>query len=667
MKLRKPTINNTFLLSLSALILGTVLAFGLQIIFAWVGPTAQPPQSNISELLHTGPQGQNKIGPLSIEGGLTVGTPDNPQPITIHGGLSLTDILHGDNTYAYFQDVQLLRANKLAGDPFIYSYNCQWISGTDCGSVTLSGVEGDNTEQDKGKYVLVGVNTANGQIRCCRPPAVAPVPPSSPMIVVMSIEVVGAGCSAGSTLYQGKVTVKVNYYDPDTGESLDAVPNAIVRGSWVSPTTLCADGGTSCSTRTNADGIATIFSMPLIATDSYGKTFQFQITSVKHASDFVQVYNPSTKQVSVYLANPGQPMNIHLASLSVISEQYYLVDAFHRYALAKVKVVNEAGKPVPGLTVIGRWSGSYSSTTDETAVSGEPGVLPSDYIVGTSPAFENDVVSSEDGIAKFVTQGVYCWQEFQSGSQKLNFTFTVRDVNTTAQGCPSYNGVYNYCYPATCCSPSCLSNPPAEKKEPSICLPPDIVYWPFGPDPHYWAWGENVGWLKFKSTKPQEGTWEALISRGCLEGYIWAENIGWINLGDGSPRGVANGCQYTGATYANDSATDFGVNNDGYGNLCGYAWGENVGWINFGAMKVDGTCDLASTKPRVRVFVDSPTTAKLQGYAWGENIGWIKFDYDTTLRDYNPWIMCPGTKSPGESCSSNSQCSSCLCLGGICK
>ena len=50
--------------------------------------------------------------------------------------------------------------------------------------------------------------------------------------------------------------------------------------------------------------------------------------------------------------------------------------------------------------------------------------------------------------------------------------------------------------------------------------------------------------------------------------------------------------------------------NDGNGNLSGYAWGENVGWINF--------------KPAgARVTVD--TKGKFLGYAWGENIGWINF------------------------------------------
>ncbi len=60
------------------------------------------------------------------------------------------------------------------------------------------------------------------------------------------------------------------------------------------------------------------------------------------------------------------------------------------------------------------------------------------------------------------------------------------------------------------------------------------------------------------------------------------------------------------------SNTDYGVNRDGANNLSGFAWGTNVGWINFDP--ADGG-----------VSVD-PSTGRLVGYAWGENVGWIRFD-----------------------------------------
>jgi len=53
------------------------------------------------------------------------------------------------------------------------------------------------------------------------------------------------------------------------------------------------------------------------------------------------------------------------------------------------------------------------------------------------------------------------------------------------------------------------------------------------------------------------------------------------------------------------------VNNDGSGNLSGYAWGTNVGWINFNPTHSQVTID--------------PATGSFDGYAWGENVGWIHF------------------------------------------
>ncbi len=57
-----------------------------------------------------------------------------------------------------------------------------------------------------------------------------------------------------------------------------------------------------------------------------------------------------------------------------------------------------------------------------------------------------------------------------------------------------------------------------------------------------------------------------------LSGYVWCENVGWISLGDGSP---ANG-----ATYANATRLDYGVNIAANGALSGLGWGENIGWVN---------------------------------------------------------------------------------------
>src|SRR5262249_48166173 len=49
----------------------------------------------------------------------------------------------------------------------------------------------------------------------------------------------------------------------------------------------------------------------------------------------------------------------------------------------------------------------------------------------------------------------------------------------------------------------------------------------------------------------------------------------------------------------------------------GYAWGENVGWINFSGG--------ALASPPNPARIDALGT-RLRGYVWGENIGWINLD-----------------------------------------
>ena len=118
------------------------------------------------------------------------------------------------------------------------------------------------------------------------------------------------------------------------------------------------------------------------------------------------------------------------------------------------------------------------------------------------------------------------------------------------------------------------------------------------------AYGGNIGWLNARG----DVTNGAVIGEFTCSGYLYSANCGWIHLGNGAP---ANGIRYQ-----NNSATDFGVNTDQYfangavyeAKLRGYAYGANIGWVNFEA----------GGDPRVNL-----ATGKLLGYAWGANVGWI--------------------------------------------
>lgn len=107
--------------------------------------------------------------------------------------------------------------------------------------------------------------------------------------------------------------------------------------------------------------------------------------------------------------------------------------------------------------------------------------------------------------------------------------------------------------------------------------------------------------------------------------YAYGENVGWLNFEPSHGLGVqVSSDKVEGFVWAenigwiNLSPANYGgVVNDGSGNLSGYAWGENIGWINFGTNHGGVTVDIEGN---------------FEGWGWGENIGWIRFD---SSRTYN--------------------------------
>ncbi|MCX6353624.1 MAG: hypothetical protein NTZ78_01825 [Candidatus Aureabacteria bacterium] len=127
-------------------------------------------------------------------------------------------------------------------------------------------------------------------------------------------------------------------------------------------------------------------------------------------------------------------------------------------------------------------------------------------------------------------------------------------------------------------------------------------------------WGESIGWVNLRTAHA-----ELKIGSNILAGWIWLENCGWVCLGDGHPLKVGH--------YTNRGACDWGVNNDGQGNLSGYAWSEVTGWINF-------------STSHSRLYLDE--TGQFYGYAWGENAGWMHFGPGRRVQyiakvDPGPW------------------------------
>lgn len=140
-----------------------------------------------------------------------------------------------------------------------------------------------------------------------------------------------------------------------------------------------------------------------------------------------------------------------------------------------------------------------------------------------------------------------------------------------------------------------------------------------------YSWGANIGWTNWRPSAANGVS----IGRYICSGYIYGANVGWINLGSGNP---ANHIQY-----ANNSATDFGVNfsidpnSPGHGLLRGFAYGANIGWINFAA----------SGNPYIIL-----SNGQLQGFAYSANCGWINLgDSSFFLKSDS---IDPGVDSDGD-------------------
>jgi len=117
------------------------------------------------------------------------------------------------------------------------------------------------------------------------------------------------------------------------------------------------------------------------------------------------------------------------------------------------------------------------------------------------------------------------------------------------------------------------------------------------------AYGANIGWMDWRGDVANG----AIIGAFVCSGSIYAANVGWISLGDGTP--------VNGVRYQNNAAADFGVNHDGVGNLRGYAYGANIGWLTFTNQASDGS------------LYEGPTVnlinGRLSGFVWSANCGWI--------------------------------------------
>lgn len=123
-----------------------------------------------------------------------------------------------------------------------------------------------------------------------------------------------------------------------------------------------------------------------------------------------------------------------------------------------------------------------------------------------------------------------------------------------------------------------------------------------------WAWNDVVGWINHYSED------NVVVSGTGLTGYA-SSSVGFISF-DCATSPSGNIC----------GASNYSVKNDGNGNLSGWAWNDNIGWISFCGVNGGGSADCPNTGVNYAVtIVSGSPNWKFIGWAWNDLVGWISF------------------------------------------
>lgn len=119
----------------------------------------------------------------------------------------------------------------------------------------------------------------------------------------------------------------------------------------------------------------------------------------------------------------------------------------------------------------------------------------------------------------------------------------------------------------------------------------------------HWAWNDIIGWIDFYTAQT------ITVNSQNLTGYA-----------DSSAGDISLDCH---TTRSGDvcSQSNYQATNDGSGNLSGWAWNDQYGWISFDCNNTD-SCGQSN----YRTYIDPG--GSFQNYAWNDIIGWISFNCD---------------------------------------
>jgi hypothetical protein len=133
----------------------------------------------------------------------------------------------------------------------------------------------------------------------------------------------------------------------------------------------------------------------------------------------------------------------------------------------------------------------------------------------------------------------------------------------------------------------------------------------------HWAWNDEIGWIDFYSHGDVNLTPTKLAGSA-------SSSVGLISMDCAtSPNG--NICNAGNGNYY--------VANNGNGNLSGWAWNDDIGWISFfwGNASANPSSTLSSTCLSYGGYCGvSVSGGVFSGWAWNDDIGWIDFNCSNT-------------------------------------
>jgi len=118
------------------------------------------------------------------------------------------------------------------------------------------------------------------------------------------------------------------------------------------------------------------------------------------------------------------------------------------------------------------------------------------------------------------------------------------------------------------------------------------------------AYGENIGYIIFLPDIGAIAT-PRIVDSNTFMGYGISQDVGYISLNCAN----TNSC----------ATSDYKVTVNERGHLSGYAYGENIGYINFNPI-IDG----------VEYGVTIDENGYFHGWAYGDSVGWISFNCSNT-------------------------------------